>query len=80
MMRPVSARRQDVNVSLDKLGEALACDSANAGRMGAWRRWKKRTRFLRAGEPQVRRTWKLRLKTLNDLGVVVYEWNETGPK
>ena len=45
MLRPVGARRQDLNVRVSDLPAALNAVPQNSGRMGAWWRWKRRMRF-----------------------------------
>jgi len=80
MMRPVGARRQDLNVTLDKLGDALLAIPSSSwpyGRVAAVEEAHKIPVNARA---QVGRTTEAAMKTLNDLGIVVYEWSDTGPK
>ncbi len=80
LMRPLSARRQDLNVSLDKLGEALRAVPRTAWPYGRVAAVEEARKTPAAGQAQVRRTMEATLKTLNDVGVVVYEWNESSPK
>lgn len=77
--RPVGARRQDLNLSLDKLGEALRSIPRNSWPYGRVAAVEEAHKIPAAGRPQVRRTVEATMKTLNDLGIVVYEWNESGP-
>lgn len=79
MMRPVNARREDLNVSLDKLGEALRAIPHNAWPYGRVAAVEEAHKIPAGGRPQVRRTMEATMKTLGDLGIVVYEWNENGP-
>jgi hypothetical protein len=79
MMRPVNARRETLNVSLDKLGEALSAIPHNAWPYGRVTAIEEAHKIPEGGRPQVRRTMEATMKTLTDLGIVVYEWNETGP-
>jgi hypothetical protein len=79
LMRPVGARRQDLNVSLDKLGEAMRAIPHSAWPYGRVAAIEEAHKIPAGSRPQVRRTMEATMKTLNDLGVVVYEWNETGP-
>ena len=78
-MRPVNARRVTLNVSLDKLGEALNAIPHNAWPYGRVAAIEEAHKIPTGGRPQVRRTMEATIKTLTDLGIVVYEWNETGP-
>ena len=79
LLRPVGARRQDLNVRVSDLGTAL-----NAIPQGAW----PYGRVVAVEEahnvpvharPEVRRNVESAIQMLNDLGVVVYEWSENGP-
>jgi hypothetical protein len=79
LMRPMNARRQDLNVSLDKLGEALRAIPRSAWPYGRVAAVEEAHKIPASGRPQVRRTMEAAMKTLGDLGIVVYEWNENGP-
>lgn len=79
LMRPANARRQDLNVSLDQLGEALRAIPHNAWPYGRVAALEEAHKIPTGGRPEVRRTAEAAMKTLGDLGVVVYEWNESGP-
>jgi hypothetical protein len=79
LMRPLNARRQDMNVSLDKLGEALRAIPHSAWPYGRVAAIEEAHKIPNGARPQVRRTMEATMKTLGDLGIVVYEWNETGP-
>ena len=79
LMRPMNARRQDLNVSLDKLGEALRAIPHSAWPYGRVAAIEEAHKIPNGARPQVRRTMEATMKTLGDLGIVVYEWNETGP-
>ena len=48
MLRPVGARRQELNVRVGELAVALNAVPEGAGHMDAWWRWKRRMRFRRA--------------------------------
>jgi hypothetical protein len=79
LLRPSNARRQDLNISLDKLGEALRAVPHNAWPYGRVAAVEEAHKIPAGGRPQVRRTMEATMKTLGDLGIVVYEWNENGP-
>jgi hypothetical protein len=79
MLRPVGARRQDLNVRVSELPEALNAvpeDSWPYGRVVALEEAHDAPASAR---PAVRRDMEAAIKTLSDLGVVVYEWSENGP-
>lgn len=78
MLRPVGARRQDLNVRVSELPEALNAvpeDSWPYGRVVALEEAHDAPASAR---PAVRRDMEAAIKTLSDLGVVVYEWNGSG--
>ncbi len=79
MMRPMGARRETLNVSMDKLGEALASIPRDAWPYGRVAAVEEAHNVPASGRPQVRRTMEATMKTLGDVGIVVYEWNESGP-
>ncbi len=79
MLRPVGARRQNLDVRAGELPAAL-----NAVPQSAW----PYGRVIAVEEahdapvnarPQIRRNMEIVIRSLGDLGVVVYEWNEGGP-
>jgi len=79
MLRPVGARRQDLNVRVSELPSALNAvpeDSWPYGRVVAI---EEAHDTPAADRPAVRRDMEAAIKTLSDLGVVVYEWSENGP-
>lgn len=78
MLRPVGARRQDLNIGGDKLPEALTAVPENAWPYGRVVAVEEAHKVPAADEPAVRRNMEATIKTLSDLGVVVYEWNESG--
>lgn len=80
ILRPVAARRQDLNVSLTRLPEALSAIPHSAWPYGRVAAVEEAHNTPTAGLPQVRRNTEFTLRTLNDLGIVAYEWNETGPR
>ncbi len=80
MMRPVGARKQDLNVSLDHLADALSSIPHSAWPYGRVAAVEEAHKTPAAGQPQVRRNMEAAMKTLNDLGIVAYEWGETGPR
>ena len=80
MMRPIGARRQDLNVTLDKLGDALLAIPRSSWPYGRVAAVEEAHKIPVKARPQVGRTTEAAMKTLNDLGIVVYEWGDNGPK
>jgi hypothetical protein len=80
MLRPEGARRQNLNVRVGELTAAL-----NAVPEGSWPYGRvvaveEAHEVPASARPEVRRNVETVMKTLNDLGVVAYEWNETAAK
>jgi hypothetical protein len=78
MLRPIGARRQDLNVRVSDLPTALNAvpqDSWPYGRVVAV---EEAHGVPVSARPEVRRNMETVIKTLNDLGVVVYEWSDNG--
>lgn len=78
MLRPIGARRRDLNVRVSDLPTALNAipeDSWPYGRVVAV---EEAHEVPVSARPQVRRNMESVIKTLNDLGVVVYEWSDNG--
>jgi hypothetical protein len=77
MLRPVGARREDLNVRMSDLPSALEAVPASAWPYGRVVAVEEAHETPQSARPAVRRNVEATLKTLSDLGVVVYEWNET---
>lgn len=80
MLRPVSARRQDVTVRLSDLPAALNAIPENSWPYGRVVAVEEAHGTPKSDEPSVRRNIENTVKTLNDLGVVVYDWTEGTPR
>ena len=78
MLRPVGARRQDLNVRLGDLGAALRAIPESAWPYGRVVAVEEAHNIPVADRPEIRRNVESVIRTLNDLGVVAYEWEETG--
>ena len=78
MLRPEAARRAELNISDDKLGEAMSSIPADAWPYGRVVAIEEAHDTPASARPAVRRNMEAAIKTLSDLGVVVYEWNEVG--
>ena len=78
LMRPTNARREDLNIAPEKLGEALRSIPHSAWPYGRVVAVEEAHKIPASGRPQVRRTMETTMKTLGELGIVVYEWNDSG--
>ena len=78
LLRPVGARRQDLNVRVSDLSAALNAIPQSAWPYGRVMAVEEANNVPVSARPKVRRTMESAMGVLNDLGVVVYEWNEGG--
>lgn len=78
MLRPVGARRRNLDVRISDLPAALNAVPENAWPYGRVVAVEEAHGVPGSARPQVRRNVETVLKTLGDLGVVAYEWNDTG--
>jgi hypothetical protein len=76
MLRPLGARRQDLNVRVGELTAALNAVPENSWPYGRVVAVEEAHAVPAGARPEVRRNMETVMKNLNDLGVVVYEWNE----
>jgi hypothetical protein len=76
MLRPVGARRQEVNINLDSLGEAMTSVPQSAWPYGRVIAIEEAHKTPASAEPTVRRNMEATISRLNDLGVVVYDLGE----
>jgi hypothetical protein len=76
ILRPVGARRQELNISLDKLGDAMSAIPQTAWPYGRVIAIEEAHKTPASAEPAVRRTMETAVGTLSDLGVAVYDLNE----
>ncbi len=76
MLRPVGARRQELNISLDTLGEAMAAVPQTAWPYGRVVAIEEAHKTPAAAEPAVRRSMEAAVGKLNDLGIVVYDLSD----
>ncbi len=76
MLRPVGARRELVNVSPDKLGEAMSAIPPTAWPYGRVVAVEEAHKTPASQEPVIRRNMELAVGTLNDLGIVAYDMSE----
>jgi len=78
MLRPVGARRRDLNIRLSDLPTALNAIPENSWPYGRVVAVEEAHNTPTSERPTVRRNLESVVKTLNDLGVVVYDWTESG--
>lgn len=78
MLRPIGARRQDLNVRVDDLPTALNAVPQNFWPYGRVVAVEEAHEVPVSARPEVRRNMEKVIKTLSDLGVVVYEWSDSG--
>lgn len=73
MLRPVRAREQELNISLDKLDEAVSSIPQSAWPYGRVVSVEEPQKTPPSAEPQVRRNLEVTVRELNDLGIVAYD-------
>ena len=73
MLRPIAARQQELNISMDKLDEAVSSVPQNAWPYGRVVALEEPAKTPPAELPQIRRNMESAIRKLNDLGVVVYD-------
>ncbi len=78
MLRPVGARRQVLNVRTSDLPASLNAVPVNSWPYGRVVAIEEAHDTPASARPAVRRNMEATIKTLSDLGVVAYEWNENG--
>jgi hypothetical protein len=78
MLRPVGARRRNLDVRVSDLPTALNAIPESSWPYGRVIAIEEAHNTPTADKPIVRRNVESVIKTLNDLGVVVYEWGNTG--
>ena len=79
ILRPVGARRQDLNVRTADLGVALNAVPETSWPYGRVVAVEEAHDAPAAARPQLRRNLEAAMKILNDIDIVVYEWQENGP-
>jgi hypothetical protein len=77
ILRPVGARRQDLNVRTADLASAINAIPETAWPYGRVVAIEEAHNIPPADRPEVRRNEEVAMKTLNDIGVVAYEWQDT---
>ncbi|HEU4635391.1 MAG TPA: hypothetical protein VFS41_04385 [Edaphobacter sp.] len=78
LLRPVNARRRNLDIRLSDLPSALNAIPEDAWPYGRVVAVEEAHDAPASARPEIRRNVEAVLKTLGDLGVVAYEWNDTG--
>ncbi len=78
LLRPVGARRQNLNIRVSDLPIALNAVPPDDWPYGRVVAVEEAHNIPADARPQVRRNMEVAVQMLSDLGVVVYEWNEGG--
>lgn len=79
LLRPRAARQQSLTIRVGELPVALNSVPQTAWPYGRVIAVEEAHSTPRAAQAEVRRSVENVMRTLNDLGVVAYEWPETGP-
>jgi hypothetical protein len=79
ILRPIGARRQDLNVRTTDLPAALNAIPQSAWPYGRVVAVEEAHDAPASARPELRRNMEAAIKTLGDLGIVVYEWQDNGP-
>ncbi len=79
LLRPVGARRQELNVRTSDLPAAMNAIPQNAWPYGRVVAVEEAHDAPASARPELRRNMEAAIKTLGDIGVVVYEWQDNGP-
>ena len=77
MLRPIGARRRNLDVRVSDLPTALNAIPTDAWPYGRVVAVEEAHEIPARARPEVRRNMEAVIKTLGDLGIVVYEWNES---
>jgi hypothetical protein len=75
MFRPINARRQELNIGMASLGEAMSAIPQSAWPYGRVVAIEEPHKTPPSDEPAVRRNMEVTIGKLNDLGIVVYDLN-----
>ncbi len=78
LLRPVAARQQSLNVAVNALPAALNAVPSTSWPYGRVVAVEEAHNVPQRDRPEVRRTLETVVKSLSDLDVVVYEWQEGG--
>ena len=76
MFRPIGARRQELNIGMDTLGEAISAVPQSSWPYGRVVAIEEANKTPPSAEPAVRRNMEATISKLNDLGIVVYDLSD----
>ena len=76
MLRPLGARRQELNVTANTLGDAISAVPQTAWPYGRVVAIEEANKTPSSAEPAVRRNMEVTISKLNDLGIVVYDLSD----
>ena len=79
ILRPVGARRQDLNVRTADLPTAISAIPQSAWPYGRVVALEEAHDAPASARPELRRNMEAAIKTLSDIGVIVYEWQDNTP-
>jgi hypothetical protein len=80
ILRPLAARRRELDLRLPDVPSALAATPASVWPYGRVVAVEEDPLEQRADRTQTRRNLESTMQILNDLGVVIYEWPTNGPR
>lgn len=78
LLRPMGARRRDLNVRIGDLPAALNAIPESSWPYGRVVAVEEAHEVPVSARPEVRRNMETVVKTLNNLGIVMYDWSESG--
>jgi hypothetical protein len=78
LLRPLGARRRDLNVRVGELSAALNAIPQSSWPYGRVVAVEEAHEVPVNARPEVRRNMETVVNTLNNLGIVVYDWSESG--
>ena len=76
MLRPIGARRQELNITADTLGDAISSVPESSWPYGRVVAIEEANKTPHSAEPAVRRNLEVTINKLNDLGIVVYDLSD----
>jgi hypothetical protein len=80
ILRPVAARRREIDLRLPDVPDGLAATPASVWPYGRVVAVEEDPLEQRGDRAQTRRNLEATMQILNDLGVVIYEWPTNGPR
>ena len=78
LLRPLGARRRNLNIRVGELSAALNAIPQNCWPYGRVVALEEAHEAPKRDEPEIRRNMETVVKTLNNLGIVPYDWSDSG--